>query len=239
MIEELTAAIKDYQKKWQALVAERGDTRFFESLKPTAVAYKTVDLADYDAKMAELRDMCDQIFVVWMNERWIAKLHLRDTALPMNLRIIKLMQRRPDSKDAVGLDHVDFYTAHGDAIPVLVEDAQLSFTALGNLPGPFIKWFIDEIGYDGLMKILDPFDDRSAHGRICYALYDGTQIRYFEGDMYGKIAREARGKGGFGFDSIFINDGFDITRAEMIEEDYARTSYRKIALDKLKEYLAQ
>lgn len=122
--------------------------------------------------------------------------------------------------------------------PVLVEDAQLTFTALGNLPGPFIKWFIEELGYDGLIKILDPFDDRSARGRICYALYDGREITYFEGGMQGVIAHEARGEGGFGFDRIFINDGYKVTRGEMTEEDYARTSYRKIALDKLKEYLA-
>jgi inosine triphosphate pyrophosphatase len=123
--------------------------------------------------------------------------------------------------------------------PVLVEDAQLSFTALGNLPGPFIRWFIDEIGYDGLIKILDPFDDRTAHGRICYALYDGKRIQYFEGEMHGRIATEARGKGGFGFDCIFINDGYSVTRAEMSEEDYANTSYRKIALEKLKGFIAQ
>lgn len=122
--------------------------------------------------------------------------------------------------------------------PVLVEDAQLTFTALGKLPGPFIRWFIDELGYDGLIKILQPFSDRSAHGRICYALYDGHDIRYFEGDMHGRIAHEPRGSGGFGFDRIFINNGYAITRAEMTDKDYAATSYRKIALDKLRDYLA-
>ena len=128
MIDELTAALKEYEAKWRALVAERNDISFFEKLKPTSVAWKTVDLADYDAKMAELRDACDQIFVVWMNERWIAKLHLKDTTLPMNLRIIKLMQRRPGSTDAVGLDHVDFYTPNGAAIESTLKNE------------PHIKW---------------------------------------------------------------------------------------------------
>lgn len=122
--------------------------------------------------------------------------------------------------------------------PVLVEDAQLIFTALGRLPGPFIKWFIEEIGHDGLVKMLGSFDDRTAHGKICYALYDGQRIHHFEGEMRGQIAHAPRGDGGFGFDRIFINDGYTITRAEMPEDDYARTSYRKIALDKLKEHLA-
>ena len=121
--------------------------------------------------------------------------------------------------------------------PVLIEDAQLTCTALGNLPGPFIKFFVEELTPAGIAKMLDSFTDRSAHGRICYALYDGQEIKYFEGDMHGHIARDARGEGGFGFDRIFINNGYNVTRAEMTEEDYARTSYRKIALDKLKEYL--
>jgi inosine triphosphate pyrophosphatase len=121
--------------------------------------------------------------------------------------------------------------------PILIEDAQLSFTALGRLPGPFIKWFIEELDYSGLVKLLDGYDDRSAYGVCCYALFDGSKLRFFEGDMHGTIARGARGSGGFGFDPIFINDGYTITRAEMSEEDYAKTSYRKKALDKLIAYL--
>lgn len=121
--------------------------------------------------------------------------------------------------------------------PVLIEDAQLVFTAMGNLPGPFIKFFVEEMGVDGMAKMLDAFADRSAQGRICYALYDGQTISYFEGEMAGTIAPEPRGTGGFGFDRIFINDGYTKTRGEMTKEEYATTSYRKIALDKLKDYL--
>lgn len=121
--------------------------------------------------------------------------------------------------------------------PVLVEDAQLSCPALGGLPGPFIKWFIDAMGVDGLAKLMQIYSDRSAHGKICYALYDGHDMHFFEGEMHGVIAPEPRGTGGFGFDAILINDGFTKTRAEMTEAEYAQTSYRKQALDKLKEFL--
>jgi XTP/dITP diphosphohydrolase len=62
-------------------------------------------------------------------------------------------------------------------------------------------------------------------------------LRFFEGTMQGTIAHEARGTGGFGFDPIFINDGYTKTRAEMSEEEYAKTSYRKKALDKLIAFL--
>lgn len=121
--------------------------------------------------------------------------------------------------------------------PVLVEDAQLSCPALGGLPGPFIKWFLDAMGVDGLAKLVHKYDDRSAHGKICYALYDGQEMHFFEGEMRGIIAPEPRGTGGFGFDQILINDSFTKTRAEMTEDEYAATSYRKQALDKLKEFL--
>ena len=64
--------------------------------------------------------------------------------------------------------------------PVLVEDATLSFTALGRLPGTFIKWFIEEIEVAGLCKLLDGYQDRSATGVICYALYDGHEMHFFD-----------------------------------------------------------
>ena len=122
--------------------------------------------------------------------------------------------------------------------PVLVEDAGLIFTAMGRLPGTFVKWFIEEIGYDGLLKLANSLPDQTAIGRMCYAYYDGDEVRFFDGEMHGRIAKEARDEGqGFGFDPIFINDGFDKTRAQMTDEEYAETSYRTDALRKLRPFL--
>lgn len=121
--------------------------------------------------------------------------------------------------------------------PVLVEDAQLSCPAMGGLPGPFIKWFLDALGVEGFSRLMQTYDNQSAHGKICFGLYDGRDMRFFEGEMRGIISPEPRGAGGFGFDQIFINEGFTKTRAEMTEEEYASTSYRKHALDALKDFL--
>lgn len=121
--------------------------------------------------------------------------------------------------------------------PVLVEDASLSLTAIGRLPGPFIKWFLKEMGPEGLCKLARSLPSQEAHGEVCYALFDGADVKFFEGEMRGRIAKEVRGTGGFGFDPIFINDGYDITRAEMDEDTYAKTSYRTDAMTKLKRYL--
>ena len=112
MIDELNAAISVYMREWEQLVKARKDSDFFAAFQPTAVGWKTSDLADYEAKFAELRDHCDKIFCTWMNDRWVAKLHVRDQKLASGVTIIKLMQRRPGSSDPVGLDHLDFTNAN-------------------------------------------------------------------------------------------------------------------------------
>lgn len=121
--------------------------------------------------------------------------------------------------------------------PVLVEDASLTFPAMGRLPGTFIKWFIEELGYDGLLRLALSLPSQEAHGKVCYGYYDGKDLKFFDGEMHGHIAPEARGDRGFGFDAIFIVDGYTVTRAEMDEETHAKTSYRTDAVTKLKRYL--
>jgi len=122
--------------------------------------------------------------------------------------------------------------------PVLVEDANLVFVAMGRLPGTFIRWFIEEIGYDGLLRLANSLPDQTAYGMVSYGYYDGSgEVRFFDGEMHGRIAKEPRGSGGFGFDPIFINDGFDKTRAEMTEAEYAQSSYRTPAIEKLRAFL--
>lgn len=110
MLNEFNETLGQYNKKWRILIDTRNDKRFFESLKPTALGWKVADRAEYDKLCDALHDQTDKIIETWMNERWIAKLHLRDIKLEGGIEIIKVMQRRPDSDDALGLDHLDFYS---------------------------------------------------------------------------------------------------------------------------------
>lgn len=129
MFDELNRAVQEYQTKWQAFVAERQNREFFERLKPTAVGWKVTDVAEYDKLLREWRDGCDLITEVYMNERWIALLHLKDTKLPGDVEIIKLMQRRPNSSDPVGLDHVDFLDMEEtNTKAVLAEEKDIKWT---------------------------------------------------------------------------------------------------------------
>ena len=107
--------------------------------------------------------------------------------------------------------------------PVLVEDVSLSFNALGSLPGPYIKWFVEYAGFEACCRMLDGFEDRSAIIRCTFGYYDGHSMEFFDSELSGVISREPRGINGFGFDAFFIQEGYDITRAEMSQEENERT----------------
>ncbi|KAJ3319186.1 hypothetical protein HDV06_006626 [Boothiomyces sp. JEL0866] len=121
--------------------------------------------------------------------------------------------------------------------PVIIEDTCLCFNALHELPGPYIKWFLESIGNQGLVKMLHGFDDKTAFAKctFCYADVNQEPI-LFEGIVKGRIV-EPRG-GNFGWDPIFLPDGFDQTFGEMDKSVKNTISHRYRALEKLKEYLA-
>lgn len=55
----------------------------------------------------------------------------------------------------------------------MVEDTGLCFNALGGLPGPYIKWFLDGTGHDGLNALLGGFEDKSAYAQCVFAFCAG------------------------------------------------------------------
>lgn len=123
--------------------------------------------------------------------------------------------------------------------PVVVEDASLTFNAMGRLPGTLIKWFLDELGNEGLCRLLDQHKDKSAVAATTFALYDGKDLHLFTGETNGSIAHHPRGSHDFGWTPIFIPEGYDITWAEMNDEEQAKTSMRKRAIQKLEAFLNQ
>jgi inosine triphosphate pyrophosphatase len=121
--------------------------------------------------------------------------------------------------------------------PVLVEDVSLAFDELGNIPGPYIKWWLKDpkMGLEGMCKLLDG-RDRAATVTVCYGYHDGNNVYLFPASRKGSIATSPRGHY-FGFSSIFIPHGYDKTMAEMSEDERAAVSYRKEALTALKLFL--
>lgn len=121
--------------------------------------------------------------------------------------------------------------------PVLVEDVALTFTAMGRLPGTFIKWFLEALGLDGLCKLVDGLEHRGAECAIMYALFDGSKMHYFEATQKGKIAEAPRGTGGFGWNAVFVPDGSPLTYAEMDIDTFKKWNIRAHAIEKLRVFM--
>ena len=123
--------------------------------------------------------------------------------------------------------------------PVLVEDVSLTFTAFGELPGPFIKFFIESPdGLEKLCRMLDSFEDRTARAECVFGYYDGANIEFIRGGLDGSIAQHPRGENGFGFDRILQPNGYSgKTRAELNNEDDRKTYGIIKPFAALREYL--
>ncbi|KAK0512665.1 hypothetical protein JMJ35_004682 [Cladonia borealis] len=120
--------------------------------------------------------------------------------------------------------------------PVLTEDTCLCFNALKELPGPYIKWFLQALGLEGLNKLLMAYEDKSAQAVCTFAYCEGPghEVLIFEGRVNGKIV-PARGSTTFGWDPIFEVEGE--TYAEMDKAKKNSLSHRALALTKLKDWL--
>ncbi|KAJ6944137.1 inosine triphosphate pyrophosphatase-like isoform X1 [Populus alba x Populus x berolinensis] len=124
--------------------------------------------------------------------------------------------------------------------PVLVEDTCLCFNALKGLPGPYIKWFLQKIGHEGLNNLLMAYEDKSAYA-LCafsFALGPDAEPITFLGKTLGKIVA-ARGPNDFGWDPIFQPDGYQQTYAEMPKDEKNKISHRSRALDLVKSHFAE
>ncbi|KAL2753931.1 hypothetical protein ACRALDRAFT_2043057 [Sodiomyces alcalophilus JCM 7366] len=122
--------------------------------------------------------------------------------------------------------------------PVLVEDTCLCFKALNDLPGPYVKWFMQSIGHQGLNNLLAAYEDKSADA-VCtfgYSPGPGHEPILFQGRTRGKIV-PPRGPNDFGWDPIFEYEGQ--TYAEMDKDKKNQISHRAKALKKLQDWFAQ
>ena len=118
----------------------------------------------------------------------------------------------------------------------IVEDTSLYFEGLNSLPGPLIKWFMKTVGNEGLYKMSEAFGNFNAEAKTIIG-YSDTQknISFYEGNIKGTIVTP-RGEG-FGWDPIFQPEGYDKTFGDLSAEEKNSFSMRKIAVEKLKEFL--
>lgn len=105
------------------------------------------------------------------------------------------------------------------------------------LAGPYIKWFLEKLQPEGLYKLLDGWEDKSAEAVCTFAYTDNEneKVILFQGRTEGDIVFP-RGSRDFGWDPIFQPKNYDKTYAELDKEEKNKISHRYKALDKLRQH---
>lgn len=130
-------------------------------------------------------------------------------------------------------------------IPCIADDSGLCVDALNGAPGVYSARYAPNRDFDkGIDKLLTEIkqsDDKSrkAHFSCVVSLaYPDGSYKLFEGRVDGTIAFERMdGQEGFGYDPVFVPDGYDCSFAQMSKEEKNKISHRGRAMQKFKEYL--
>lgn len=129
----------------------------------------------------------------------------------------------------------DGFAATG--LPTVADDSGLEVTALNGMPGVLsARWsgvHGDDVGNTALLlaQLQDVPDERrdAAFVSACALVSESGEV-VVRGEWPGSIAREPRGDGGFGYDPVFIPDGFDRTAAQLNPAEKDAVSHRGRAL---------
>ncbi len=134
------------------------------------------------------------------------------------------------------------YVFNNYHVPVFADDSGLEVEALHGAPGVNSayyagpqKSFTDNVNL--LLKNLQGVSNRRASFVTVITLISEAGVQQFEGRLNGTILTEPRGTGGFGYDPVFLPDGFSKTLAEMSLEEKNKISHRSLAIAQLVNHL--
>ena len=122
------------------------------------------------------------------------------------------------------------------------DDTGLEIYALNNAPGVYSARYAGEskdslANMQKVLKELKAKQDRRAQFRTVISLILGDNIYQFEGKIEGRIIDAGRGNTGFGYDPVFVPEGYNETFAELGPEIKNEISHRSQAVNKLKAFL--
>ena len=132
-------------------------------------------------------------------------------------------------------------------LPAVADDSGLTVDALNGMPGVLSARWSGRHGDDDantallLGQIADVPDERRGAAFVCAAALvtpDGTE-RVLERQWRGSVVREKRGTNGFGYDPVFVPEGFEVTSAELAPEEKDARSHRGQAFAALVPVLAE
>lgn len=123
------------------------------------------------------------------------------------------------------------------------DDTGLEVEVLNGAPGIYSARYAGGEGHDSeanmkkLLSEMQDKDNRKARFRTVICLIEGGKENFFEGIVNGSIIRERKGEAGFGYDPVFMPDGYSETFAEMGNDEKNKISHRARAVQKLCEYI--
>ena len=159
---------------------------------------------------------------------------------PLGFEIDNVKMETPEIQ-ADDVVEVSMYSANWAAEklnkPVLKNDSGLFVNGLNGFPGVYTSFVEKTIGEDGLLKLMENLDDRSAYFKESIAYCEpGKEPVVFEGITKGKIDTKKTGTNGWSWDFVFIPDGENQSLA-CFEDDKKWDFWSQDAYKKLAEYL--
>jgi len=121
---------------------------------------------------------------------------------------------------------------------ILVEDSGLFIPSLHGFPGVYSAHFLEIWGFGPILELLRR-RPRAAYFRAVAGLRRGRKQWTFVGEVHGTIARRPAGPNGFGYDPIFIPDGWQRTFAQVPSNEKDAISHRARAMQQVGEFLAR
>jgi XTP/dITP diphosphohydrolase len=162
----------------------------------------------------------------------------------VSLKEIGCNEELPETQDTIEGNALQKaqYVFDNYKVPCFADDTGLCIDALNGAPGVYSARYAGPAcdSNDNIQKVLKELSgeqNRSAYFKTCIALKMDRNPILFEGICKGEILNELKGDKGFGYDPIFMPNGFDRSFAEMTMEEKNNISHRGIATAKLLQFL--
>ena len=115
--------------------------------------------------------------------------------------------------------------------PVMIDDSGLFIDSLKGFPGVYSAYVFKTIGCDGVLRLMSGVGDRGARFECCIGfMMPGREPSISKGVAKGSISLEKAGTGGFGYDPIFVPEGYAKTYAQFEVSEKNKISHRGRAI---------